>query len=101
MTDVRNTPRTASRGPTSVPVDAATRIEPARGRNAHDGVEVLTPEQAWLSFDRQARELLGMGGEEFIRRWDAGEYDAIADEPGHTDLVYLAMLRPVDRPIGR
>lgn len=41
-----------------------------------------------------------MSGEEFIRRWDAGEYDAIADEPGHTDLVYLAMLRPVDRPIG-
>jgi hypothetical protein len=101
MTDIRTTPRPASRGHASPPTDAAARIEPAGGRNARDGVEILTPEQAWVSFDRQARELLGVSGEEFVRRWDAGEYDAVADQPGYTDLVYLAMLRPVDRPIGR
>lgn len=100
MTDVRNTPRAASRGSTSALAGAA-RIEPAGRDHARDGVEFLTPEQAWASFDRLVRELLGTSGEEFIRRWDAGEYEAMADQPGHSDLVYLAMLRPVDCPIGR
>ncbi len=62
---------------------------------------MLTLEEAHAFFDRQARELLEISGEEFIRRWDAGEYDAVADRSGHTDVLYLAMLRPVDRPIGR
>ncbi len=49
--------------------------------------------EGWRRFvDDKARSLLGISGEEFLRRWDAGEYDAIADDPAHSDIMYLAML---------
>ena len=40
---------------------------------------------------------MGMSGEEFIRRWDAGEYDEIADSAGHRHIMSLAMLIPWGR----
>jgi hypothetical protein len=52
----------------------------------------LDEEQSRAFFDEKARELLGISGEEFLRRWEAGEYDEIADLPGHWDIMYLAML---------
>jgi hypothetical protein len=39
-----------------------------------------------------ARELLGISGDEFRQRWNAGEYDAIADDGDHSDIMYLALL---------
>jgi len=57
----------------------------------------LDAEEERAFFDRQARTLLGIGGEEFVRRWDAGEYDEIADDPAHSDVMYLAMLAAVGR----
>lgn len=33
----------------------------------------LTPEEARAVFDRTARRLLGISGEEFVRRWEAGD----------------------------
>jgi hypothetical protein len=49
-------------------------------------------EQSRRFFDKKARSLLGIGGEEFLRRWRAGEYAEIADDPAHSDIMYLALL---------
>jgi len=40
----------------------------------------LTPEEGRAYFDREARRLVGMSGEEFLRRWDAGEFQPVPDE---------------------
>ena len=62
-----------------------------------EGIELLAPDDAWTFFDGQVRARLGVNGEEFVRRWDAGEYDDLVDESEHPDIVRLAMLRPVGR----
>lgn len=50
----------------------------------------LTQEESWAEFDRRAREVAGVSGEEFIRRLDAGEYDNTPDDPEHWDLIDLS-----------
>jgi hypothetical protein len=42
-----------------------------------DAVEVfeVTQEEARAGFDRACQRNLGISGEEFLRRYDAGEYD--------------------------
>ncbi len=52
----------------------------------------LSPEETRAFFDAKAQELLGISGDEFRRRWRAGYYDATADLPGNSDIIYLAML---------
>ena len=37
------------------------------------GVRKLTREEGIAFFDEMARRYTGMSGEEFLRRWDAGE----------------------------
>lgn len=60
-------------------------------------IQVLNAEE-WRAFvDDKARTLLGIGFEEFERRWHAGEYDEIWDDPDHSDIGYLAMLGGVGR----
>ena len=54
----------------------------------------LSPAEAYEVFDEQARTLAGMSGEEFLLRWRAGDFDAIADEPDHRHLMYVAMFLP-------
>jgi hypothetical protein len=51
----------------------------------------LTDEEARAVFDQEARELMGISGDEFIRRWDAGDFDDIADHPDHPEVMRLAM----------
>ena len=58
----------------------------------------------WLSradeiayFEEQAQALLGMTGEEFRQRLDAGEFADIIDDPDHSDVLYLALLARVAR----
>jgi len=60
-------------------------------------IQWLTDEEARAIFDEEARRVMGMSGEEFIRRWDAGEYDAIADDGDHPHIMHLAMLIPWGR----
>jgi hypothetical protein len=48
-------------------------------------------------FEEQARKLLGISGEEFLRRWEAGEYDELADDPEHPEILRLATLIPFAR----
>ena len=53
--------------------------------------EELSPEEGRALFDRNAREWLGISGEEFIRRWDAGEIE----DPDRTDIVILQLMMPL------
>jgi hypothetical protein len=54
--------------------------------------EELTFEESQRFFEAKALELLGITGAEFLRRWEAGEYLQIADDPEHSDVMYLAIL---------
>ena len=54
----------------------------------------VTPEEGRQILDRAARRRLGISGEEFLRRWDAGEYVEVADEP---NLARVAILIPFGR----
>ena len=66
-------------------------------RNSVPGVHRATVEEGKQLFDYQARKELGISGDEFLRRWDAGEFDAIADDPDHPEIMELAMLIPFAR----
>lgn len=60
----------------------------------------LTPEEEREQFEARVRELMGIFGEEFLRRLDDGEYDDIYDKGSHPhgrDVVELDMLRPLVR----
>ena len=57
-------------------------------------VKTLTEKEAREEFDAQARRRLGISGEEFLRRWDAGEYP---DPDGDPDVIWMAMLLPLVR----
>ena len=53
----------------------------------------LCPEESWAHFDEATRTRLGMTGEEFLRRLDAGEFAEIIDDPAdHPWVGYLAQL---------
>lgn len=54
----------------------------------------MTREEARAFFDEQARAWLGISGEEFIRRWDAG---AFANEPERPEVMNVALLLPFGR----
>lgn len=56
-------------------------------------VRMLTAEESWADFDGFARKHLGISGEEFLARLDAGEYDDVIDDPAdHSAIVYLGAL---------
>lgn len=60
--------------------------------NGH--VRSLTPQQARELLDRRARHYLQMSGDEFLRAWDAGEFD---DAPDRPEVMRVAMLLPLGR----
>lgn len=55
-------------------------------------IHFLDDEEARQQFDRQARRLMGMSGEEFLRRYAAGEFEAVQDERQQRAVMKLAML---------
>jgi hypothetical protein len=55
----------------------------------------VTPEEGRSLLDDAARFYLGMSGDEFIRRYDAGEYYDRLDE---TDIQHLLTLRKFAEP---
>ena len=57
-------------------------------------MHILTPAEAWATFDEAARLYLQMSGQEFIEAWEAGRLD---DDPHRPVVVRVAMLRPVGR----
>ena len=50
----------------------------------------LTEEEFYEEFDRATREWVGLSADEFMRRWDAGEYAEIDDDPAHYPIMHLA-----------
>jgi len=50
----------------------------------------ITSDEAWQRFDTAALELLGMTGEQFAKRLDAGDIDDLPQSPS----MRVAMLRP-------
>lgn len=52
----------------------------------------LTRDEARSLFDGRAQKFLGVSGPEFIRRWDAGEFD-----PQDDRVLRVAMLLPFGR----
>lgn len=63
------------------------------------GVIVLTEKQSADLFDREARKALGISGEEFLRRWDAGEISPVPDTPEGWPVARLVMMLPLVRRI--
>jgi len=56
----------------------------------------LSTEDAAAAFDRLAQREMGITGEEFLRRWDSGEWDGI--DPDHVPgLVDVSMALPLVR----
>jgi hypothetical protein len=48
-------------------------------------------------FEREVRDKLDMSGEEFIHRWDAGEYETLDDVPENWHILRLSFLIPLGR----
>jgi hypothetical protein len=62
---------------------------------AEQGVKVreLTRDQGWTLLDKQARRYLGMSAEEFVRRWDLGDFA----QDDRYEVQRVAMLLPFGR----
>jgi hypothetical protein len=79
---------TRIKAPTQEELEERARVSDVPGT-----VEVTYDE--WMAmFDEAVRERLGISGDEFIERWNAGEYAEIADKAGHRHLMGLALLIP-------
>jgi hypothetical protein len=62
-----------------------------------DGIRFLDGDEAREQFDRQARRLLGISGDEFLRRYDAGEYSRPLDDREGNAVMKLRMLTDLVR----
>jgi hypothetical protein len=69
----------------------ATAPEPIHDEQIDDGVRFLDDDEARELFDREARRLLGISGEEFLRRYDAGEYNRPLEDPEEENLMLMLM----------
>jgi hypothetical protein len=88
-----------------VVVNRRTRKRPdaASFHGEGDGIALppvveLSDEEARAFFDRRARELVGLSGEEFLRRYDRGDYAGIEEDEFGRRVVHLSMLIPFGRP---
>ncbi len=52
----------------------------------------LSDEEAHAAFDQHARRELGISGEEFRHRWDAGEFSPVPDTPEGRKIGWLVMI---------
>lgn len=57
-------------------------------------VQELSAEQGRTLFDKTARKLLSISGDEFLARWDRGDYE---DEQENMAVTKIAMLIPFAR----
>ena len=55
-------------------------------------VEEATPSEQEIALDTAARRFLNMTGEEFRRRWDAGEYRNATDTPFGRKVAHVSLL---------
>lgn len=59
-------------------------------------IEPFTPEEAREIFDARARRLLGISGDEFLKRYDRGDYHG--QEYEDLAVVSVEMIIPLVRP---
>lgn len=52
----------------------------------------LDEDEAREEFDAHARKRLGLSGEEFLRRWDAGEYRGLEDDDPPNVLMVASLI---------
>ena len=60
-------------------------------------VRCLDDDEARQQFDRQAQRLMGISGDELLRRYDAGEFDDLQDDRQQDAVMKLAMLADLVR----
>jgi len=93
--------------PTEVEVFAShayqrlAKADPWEGFTEEDrerGCRIFTGEEGAFQFDRAVRAMLGISGDEFIRRWEAGAYAAWADKAGYRYLMHLGLMSGSGRP---
>ena len=71
----------------------ATTVRPAKQDQTRE-VDYVSRNEAIQILDRQARTYLGISGEEFVRRYRAGEIE----DPDRTEVILLATLIPLTDP---
>lgn len=54
-----------------------------------DRIRQFTPEEARATFDRMAEFTMKISGDEFLKRWDAGDFSERLDEPSIDMMVRL------------
>ena len=57
-------------------------------------IREVSPEEGWELLDRQARKRLGMSGEEFVRKWEADEFE----DSDQSDILLIAFMIPLTKP---
>ena len=57
----------------------------------------LTPEEGKRQFDEAARAWLGISGDEFLRRYDAGEYADLVESEDNRRVIDLYLMIPLAR----
>ncbi|MGH2616767.1 MAG: hypothetical protein ACRDJC_16150 [Thermomicrobiales bacterium] len=78
--------------------ERAAPVDPDESEGVHfdryeiDGVYFPTPEEARAIFDREAQRTLGISGEEFLRRWDNGEYQPVPDDTEGRKIARMSMM---------
>jgi hypothetical protein len=68
----------------------AVTVKPKSKKAKEEDFDYITREEGIELLDRQARKYLGMSGEEFIRRYRAGEIE----DSCRSDVVRISMLIP-------
>jgi hypothetical protein len=58
---------------------------------------IMPKEEALAFFEREIQRLMGMSGAEFIRRYDAGEYNYLEDIPETRNVLRASFLIPFGR----
>lgn len=53
--------------------------------------EYLTDEEALAMFDETARRYMNMSGEEFLRRWETGDFE----DPDSSDVIHVGIMAPL------
>ena len=98
------TAKTAS--PTEEEIAARRTLDDRDGVDQYEGFDEadrargyrsVTQAEGRAAFDKAVRHWLDIGGDEFIRRWDAGEVAEWADKAGYRYPMRLALLSGLAR----
>ena len=63
------------------------------GDDGEPAAYIISPRQGRFWYDAAVRKYMGISGEEFLRRWDAGEWHELYDKPGYWYINYLVHSR--------